>query len=165
MPSTMTSEQRDAVAAELLKLIELERSLAANAKARAQSPPMPELGVLYHEIAEQDERHVVALETISTRYGNTPTRGSAGGVGETIGRLKEKVVELASEPFDLIRQDLEAKADAIHLGTAWAHALASAGDAQSAKELQTLLDEDQAHRDALLEGLKRLAESRVHLSE
>ena len=52
---------------EFVKGIHAERSLAADAKATADSPPDPSLGVLYHEIAVADERHVGILETIARR--------------------------------------------------------------------------------------------------
>ncbi len=158
-----TANDRAWIASEFLRIVDSERSLATGAKARAESPPMPALAVLYHEIAEQDERHVAVLETIATRYGHTPTRSTGGGVGvgETIGRLKDKVAALGSSPTDILRQDLTAKADAIDYLSAWVHALDSIGDTQSARDLAAVLTEDQAHHDAVLEGLKRMLEQRT----
>ena len=60
--------------------------------------------------------------------------------------------------MDVLIQDLAAKANAINLRTAWIHAFESLGDAESARELSSIVSEDQAHRDALLEGLKRMVE-------
>jgi hypothetical protein len=156
-----TEIDRDWIASELLRIVASERSLATDAKARAESPPMPALAVLYHEIAEQDERHVAVLETIAARYGHTPTRSTGGGVGETLGRLKDKVVALGAAPTDLLRQDLMAKADAIDHQSAWAHALESISDTQSARALAAVVTEDQAHHDALLEGLKAMLDQRT----
>jgi len=156
-----TTIDRAWIASEFLKIVTSERSLVADAKDRAKSPPIPVLAVLYHEIAEQDERHIAVLETIATRYGHTPTRSTGGGVGETLGRLKDKVVALGTGPTDLLRHDLTAKADAIDYQSAWAHAFESIGDSQSARDLAAVLTEDQAHHDALLEGLKRMLEQRT----
>ncbi len=156
-----TAIDRAWIASEFLRIVDSERSLATGAKARAESPPLPALAVLYHEIAGQDERHVAVLETIATRYGHTPTRSTGGGVGETLGRLKDKVAALGTGPTDLLRQDLTAKADAIDYQSAWAHAFESIGDSQSARDLAAVLTEDQAHHDALLEGLKRMVEQRT----
>ena len=149
------------IASEFLKIADSERSLVTDARARGESPPMPALAVLYHEIAGQDERHVAVLETIATRYGHTPTRTPEGGVGVTLGRLRDKVVSIGSEPTDLLRQDLTAKAEAIGWQSAWAHALESIGDAESARDLAASLAEDKVHHDALLEGLKRMLEQRT----
>jgi hypothetical protein len=147
------------ISSELEKQIDDERSMAADAKARAESPPDPSLSVLYHEIAAADERHVVALEKIATRYGHTPSRSDGGGgVAETLGRLKDRVTGLGSTNRDLLEQDLAAKSNAVNLRTAWAHAFESLGDPESARDLLTIIAEDQAHRDALLEGLKRMLE-------
>ncbi len=156
-----TAIDRSWIASEILKIIESERSLATDAEARSQSPPMPALAVLYHEIAEQDQRHVAVLEMIATRYGHTPTRSTGEGVGATLGRLKDKVVALGADPTDLLRQDLMAKADAIDFQSAWVHAFESIGDTQSARDLAAVLTEDQAHHDALLEGLKHTLEQRT----
>jgi hypothetical protein len=67
-----TTINRDWIAAEFAKSIVIERTLAANAKSRAESPPEPAFGVLYSEIAAADERHVAIVEKIATRYGHTP---------------------------------------------------------------------------------------------
>lgn len=144
------------VAAEFSKGIEAEQALLAEAKARSEAPPDPALGVLYHEIAAADERHLVIVETIATRYGHTPTRSVASGIGETLGRLKDRVGELGSSAHQRVAHDLLAKANAIHWCTAWVQTFQSLGDAESARELSVVLTEDQAHREALQEGLNRL---------
>jgi hypothetical protein len=158
---TTTAIDRAWIATELLKIVEAERSLVGDSKARAEAPPDPALSVLYHEIAEQDERHVAILETIATRYGHTPKRSTRGGVGETLGRLKGKVVSMGAAPTDLLRQDLLAKTEANQWQSAWVHTLERIGDAQSAREMTDILNEDQSHQDALLEGLKRMLAQRV----
>jgi hypothetical protein len=157
--ATASTIDRAWISSELVKQIDNERSMAFDAKARAESPPDPSLSVLYHEIAAADERHVLALEKIATRYGHTPSRSEGGGgVAETLGRLKDKVAGLASTNRDLLEQDLTSKSNAVNLRTAWAHVFESLGDAESARELSAVAAEDQAHRDALLEGLKRMLE-------
>jgi hypothetical protein len=156
--ATASTIDRAWITSELVKQIDSERALASDAKARAESPPAPSLSVLYHEIATADERHVGVLEKIATRYGHTPSRSEAGGVAETLGRLRDKVTGLGASNLDILGQDLAAKANAINLRTAWVQAFESLGDAESARELAAIVTEDQAHRDALLEGLKRMVE-------
>jgi hypothetical protein len=123
------------IASEQVKLLDIERALADGAKARADSPPDPTLGVVYREIAAADERHAAAVETIATWYGHTPARG----VGEAIGRLKEKVGELGSGPLDRLAHDLAAKAEAIHWLVAWVGTLEALGDGASARALAAVL--------------------------
>jgi hypothetical protein len=154
--ATGSTIRRDWIAAEFSKGIDCEQSLIDVAKIRAESPPDPELGVLYHEIATADERHRAIVETIATRYGHTPSRSVAGGIGETLGRLKGKVGELGSTPLQRLSQDLAAKANAIHWSTAWVQTFQAIGDAESARELAAVLTEEKAHRDALQEGLNRI---------
>ena len=154
--ATATTINRDWIAAEFSKGIEAEQALMDEALARAESPPDAELGVLYHELATADERHRLIVETIATRYGHTPSRSVAGGIGETLGRLRDKVGALGSSPLQRIGHDLMAKANAVHWCTAWVHAFEALGDAESARELAAVLTEEKAHRDALQEGLNRL---------
>ncbi len=154
--ATVTSAHRDWIAIEFSKGIDAEQSLFDDAKARAVSPPDPALQVLYNEIATADERHRSIVETIATRYGHTPTRSVAGGIGETLGRLKDKVGKMGASPLQQVSQDLVAKANAIHWYTAWIAAFQSIGDAESARELTAVLAEEKSHRDALQEGLNRL---------
>jgi len=154
--ATASTINRDWIAAEFSKGIEAEQALLDEAKMRAQSPPDPSLGVLYHEIAAADERHRTIVETIATRYGHTPSRSVAGGIGETLGRLKEKVTELSTTPLQRVGHDLMAKANAIHWSTAWIQTFQTIGDAESARELAAVLTEEKAHRDALQEGLNRM---------
>jgi len=144
------------ISTEFSKGIDAEQALLDEAKARAAAPPDPSLGVLYHEIAAADERHRTIVETIATRYGHTPSRSVAGGIGETLGRLKDKVSEMGSTPHQLVSHDLAVKANAIHWCTAWVQAFESIGDAESARELSVVLTEEKAHRDALQEGLNRM---------
>src|SRR4051794_10780182 len=139
--ATATTINRDWIASEFSKGIEAEQSLMDEAKARAESPPDPGLGVLYHEIAAADERHRAIVETIATRYGHTPSRSMAGGIGETLGRLKDKVGEIGATPLQRVGSDLAAKANAIHWYTAWVQAFQAVGDAESARELSTVLAE------------------------
>ena len=127
--ATTPAVDRDWIGAEFAKVIDAERTLVAGAKARRISPH-PMLGVLYHEIAAADERHVVAIETIATRYGHTPSRSVSGGVGETLGRLRDRFAGMGSSSLDCLSQDLDAKADAIHWYTAWVHAFEAVGDTE-----------------------------------
>jgi rubrerythrin len=154
--STATTVQRDWIATEFSKGISAEQDLIDEAKARAGSPPDPALQVLYNEIASADERHRGVVETIATRYGHTPRHSVAGGIGETLGRLKDKVGEIGSTPLQRVSHDLAAKANAIHWYTAWIAAFEAIGDAESARELGTVLAEEKSHRDALQEGLNRM---------
>jgi hypothetical protein len=154
--ATATTVQRDWIATEFCKGIEAEQSLIEEAKARALAPPDPALQVLYNEIVSADQRHRGIVETIATRYGHTPTRSVAGGIGETLGRLKDKVGEIGSTPLQRVSHDLAAKANAIHWYTAWIAAFESIQDAESARELAAVLTEEKAHRDALQEGLNRM---------
>jgi len=154
--STASTVQRDWIATEFSKGIAAEHDLIAEAKARAQSPPDPALRVLYNEIATADERHRGVVETIATRYGHTPTHSVAGGIGESFGRLKEKVGEIGSTPLQRVSHDLTAKANAIHWYTAWVAAFEAIGDAESARDLGSVLAEEKSHRDALQEGLNRM---------
>jgi len=147
---------RDWIAAEFSKGIDAEQALMDDAKARAESPPDPSLGVLYNEIAAADERHRTIIETIATRYGHTPSRSVAGGIGETLGRLKDKVGELGSTALQRVGHDLMGKANSIHWSTAWIQTFEAIGDAESARELSAILTEEKAHRDALQEGLNRM---------
>ena len=90
------------------------------------------------------------------RYGHTPSHSLTGGLGETIGRIKEKVATLGSTTLEKLGHDLSAKANAIHWYNAWVHAFESIGDTESARELAAVLTEQKAHRDALQEGLNRM---------
>lgn len=157
---TSTSEvDRAWVAMEFVKVIDKERSILSTAKGRAEAPPAPILAVLYHEIAENDQRHVGVLEIIATRYGHTPSRGEGTGVGETLGRLKDSVANLGTSFLDLLSQDLGAKAEAIQWETAWLQTFKAIGDDESGKELEMILTEDQKHMAALQEALNRMVEN------
>jgi len=154
--ATATTTNREWIAAEFSKGIEAEQALAEESQARAESPPDPELGVVYHEIATADERHRAIVETIATRYGHIPSRNVASGIGETLGRLRGKVSEIGTSPMQRVGHDLCAKENVIHWCTAWVQAFQAIGDAESARELSAILTEEKAHRDALQQGLNRM---------
>ena len=156
-----TSVARSLIAAEFVKGMDLERALAANAKARAESPPDPALGVLYHEIAAADERHAMILETIATRYGHTPSRGAGGAVGRVWEQLKDKVGKLNSSALDQLSGDQSAKAQSVHWYTAWVHAFGAIGETESARELAVVLAEERSHLDALQQGLNWMVEQQA----
>src|SRR5687767_12194087 len=105
---------RDWIAAEFSKGIAAEEELAAEAKSRAGSPPDPALAVLYHEIAEADERHRGVIEAIAVRYGHAPSKAGGGGLGGVIGRIKDRVGEIGASPLQRIGHDLNAKANSVH---------------------------------------------------
>jgi hypothetical protein len=149
------------IAAELVKGIDAERSLAVDAQARADSPPDAALSVLYHEIAAADERHVTIVEKIAVRYGQTPSQSSNGGIGQALGHLRDKFAGLGSDALDQLMLDVTAKARSVHWHAAWVHALEAIGDSESARELSTVLNEEQAHRDALQQGLNRMVVQRA----
>ena len=128
--------------------------MAQEARDRVGSPPEPSLGVLYGQIAEADERHHSAVETVAIRYGASPSRGLGGGISETLGRLKDKVTSIGTTPQEYVAQDLGRKASAIHWYTAWVHAFEEIGDTESARELAAILTEEKAHHDALQDVLK-----------
>jgi hypothetical protein len=154
--ASASSVDRAWIAAEFSKGIVAEQGLIDESKARAQEPPDPSLGVLYHEIAAADERHREVIETIATRYGHTPSRSVSGGIGESLVRLKERVGEIGTTSLQRLSHDLAAKANSVHWYTAWVQAFQAIGDSQSTGELTTILAEESAHRDALQEGLNRL---------
>jgi hypothetical protein len=154
----LASVDRAWIASELVKGIDAERALATDAKARADSPPDAALSVLYHEIALADERHATIIETIATRYGHTPSPAPAGGITRALGHLKNKVVGRGSDACERLMQDVTAKAQSIHWHTAWVHTFEAIGDSQSARELATVLAEEQVHRDAIQHGLNRCVE-------
>lgn len=109
-----TSIDRDWITAELEKGLAAERTLAAEARARAESPPDPTLAVIHGELAAAEDRHHLILETIATRYGHAHVRDTGGGsVGGTFGRLRGKVTELGSSPFDRLTHDLVARASSV----------------------------------------------------
>jgi hypothetical protein len=153
------------IAAQLVKGIDAERSLALGAKARADSPPDPVLSVLYHEIATADERHATVVETIAARYGHTPSQSAGGSIGRALGHLRDKVVGMGSEVWDQLILDVTAKAQSVHWHTAWVHALEAIGDSESACELSAVLAQEQAHRDALQQALNRVIEQHARAAD
>jgi hypothetical protein len=160
------SVDRTWITSELEKGLAAERTLAAEARARAESPPDPTLSVIYHELAAAEDRHHRILETVATRYGHTPTRGAAGGsTGGTFGWLRAKVTDLGSSPFDRLTYDLVARASSVLWYTAWVHTFAAVGDAASSRELVAVLTEKRAHCEALQGGLNRLVEGRVKAAD
>jgi len=154
--ATAPTINREWIATQFSKGIEAEQVLVDDAQARAQAPPEPALTVLYNEIAVDDERHRTMIETIAIRYGHTPSRSVAGGIGETLARLKEKVGELGTTPLQKLGHDLTAKANVIHWCTAWIEAFQAIGDSESARDLGTVLNEEKAHHRALQESLNRM---------
>jgi hypothetical protein len=155
------SINREWIAAELVKGMNAERALAVAAQARADSPPDEVLSVLYHEIASADERHALLVEKIAVRYGHTPAPTSNGGIGQALGHLKDKFVGLGSDGLDQLLSDVTSKAQSIHWHAAWLHTFRATGDSESADELAVVLTEEQAHRDALQQGLNRMVEQRA----
>lgn len=150
------SVDRDWILAQFSRGIDAERSLGADAEATAKSPPDPTLAVLYHQIAREDARHAEVVARIAARYGYEPTEHRSGGLGGTLGRLKEAVAELGSSVQQRLEHDLAAKATSIHWSTAWVYAFDQVGDAESARELSEVLAEERAHHDALQQGLNLL---------
>ncbi len=146
------------IASQLVKGMEAERSLAIDAKAKADSPPDAVLCVLYREIAAADERHATIVEKIAARYGHTPSQSAGGGIARAIGHLRDKFVGLGSDAWDQLILDVTAKAQSVHWHTTWVHAFEAIGDCESARELSAVLAEEEAHRDALQHGLNRVIE-------
>ena len=162
----MPTIDREYITSELGKGLAAERTLAAEARARAESPPDPTLSLIYNELARAEDCHHRILETIATRYGHTPTRDTGGGnIGGMFGWLRGKVTELGSSPFDRLTYDLVARASSVLWYTAWVHAFQSLGDAESARELAAVLTEKRAHCEALQGGLNRLVEGRVKVAD
>jgi hypothetical protein len=159
--SRVTSIDRTWIVTELVKVIDVERSLAFDAKARADAPPDPAMVVLYHEIATADERHAAVIERIATRYGHVPSGSQAGSIGQTLGQLKEKIAELGRAPLDQSSFDLAAKARSVQWYTAWVSTFEAIGETDSARELAAVLAEEQAHLDALQQSFNRLVEQNV----
>ena len=149
------------IASELVKGMDAERSLACDASARAGSPPDAVLSVLYHEIAAADERHVTIVETIAARYGYTPSHSAAGGIGRALGQIRDRVVGRGSDVCEQLILDLTSKAGSVHWYAAWVSAFEAIGDSESARDLSAVLTEEQAHRDALQQGLNRVIEQQV----
>lgn len=147
---------RDWIASQFSKGVHAEIQMASEARERAASPPQPDLGVLYTQIADADVRHRDIVETVAVRYGHTPDRKAGGGIGGTLNRLKDKVASIGSSPLDTVAHDLEAKSNAIHWYAAWVHAFEAIGDSQSARELAAVLIEEKSHVDALQDVLNRL---------
>ena len=119
---------RDWIASQFSKGVHAEMQMASEARERAASPPQPDLGVLYTQIADADVRHRDIVETVAVRYGHTPDRKSGGGIGGTLNRLKDKVASIGSSPLDTVAHDLEAKSNAIHWYAAWVHAFEAIGE-------------------------------------
>lgn len=147
---------RDWILAQFSRGVDAKHAMQVDAEATANSPPDPSLAVLYHQIAKDDERHMTTIETIATRYGYQPAPHKSGGIGETLGRLKDAVAEMGSSPQQRLEQDLTAKASAIHWATSWVYTFEQIGDAASSQELNSLLDEEKSHHAALQQGLNNL---------
>ena len=147
---------RDWIASEFSKGIHAEHDMAEEAKARASSPPEPAVSLLYNQIAEADERHRAAVETVAVRYGHTPGQGLGGGISETLGKLKDKVTGIGTTDMERVAHDLAAKSNAIHWYTAWVHTFEELGDGESSRELAGILTEEKSHHDALQAVLNRM---------
>ena len=119
------------IAADLVKGIDAERSLAFDAQSRADSPPDAALSVLYHQIAAADERHAAIVEKIAVRYGHTPCATSSGGIGQALGHLRDKFAGLGSDALEQLLLDVTAKAQSVHWHSAWVHAFEAIGDSES----------------------------------
>ena len=146
------------IAKEFSKGIEAERDMEHSARERSASPPEAALGVLFGQIAEADAKHASTVETVAVRYGHTPSHGGGGGIGETLGRLKDKVTSIGTTPQESLAHDLATKANAIHWYAAWVHTFEAIGDPASARDLSAVLVEETGHRDALQEVLNRMVE-------
>jgi hypothetical protein len=158
------SIDRTWIASELEKGLVAERALAAEARARAESPPDPALSVIYSQLATAEDRLHTVLEIIAIRYGHTPASRSGGGIGGTFGWLRGKVTDLGSSPFDRLTYDLVARATSVLWCTAWVHAFGAIGDTESARELAAVLVEKRAHCEALQGELNRLVAERVKVA-
>jgi rubrerythrin len=154
--ATAQTARRDWIVTEFSKGIESEHLLQTRAENTALNPPDPSLAVLYHEIAEDDKRHRMIVETIATRYGYNPAKAGSGGLGGTLERLKERMGEIGAAAHTRLAHDLASKADSIHWTTAWVHTFQSLGDTESARELAAVLAEEKSHHEALQEGLNRM---------
>lgn len=159
------SIDRTWITSELEKGLTAERALAAEARARAESPPDQALAVVYSQLAVAEDRLHSILETIATRYGHTPARNPGASIGGTFGWLRGKVSDLGSSPFDRLTYDLVARATSVLWCTAWVNAFESIGDAESARELAAVLVEKRAHCETLQEGLNRLVAERVKVAD
>jgi hypothetical protein len=152
---------RDWIKSELVKGLAAERTLAAEARARAESPPDLSLAIIYGQLATAEDRLHSILEIIAARYGHTPTHRLGGGIGESFGWLRGKMSEVGSSPFDRLTYDLVARATSVLWCTAWIHTFETIGDVESARELAAVLTETKAHCEALQGGLNRLVAERV----
>ncbi len=159
------SIDRSWIVTELVKEIAVERTLASDAKSRAEAPPDPAIGVLLHEISADDERHACAIERIATRFGHVPTQCQGNQISQALGHLKEKIVELSRSPMDQLTGDLAAKARSVQWLTAWFHTFEEIGESESAREISVVLIEERAHLDALQQSFNHLVEDTARGSD
>jgi hypothetical protein len=68
---TIPTIDREWITSELVKGLAAERTLAAEARARAESPPDPTLSLIYHELAAAEDRPRLMLETVATQGRST----------------------------------------------------------------------------------------------
>jgi hypothetical protein len=146
----------------LEKGLAVDRTLAAQFRARAESPPDPSLAVVYGQLATAEDRFYSILETNATRHGHTPTHSRGGGLGESFGWLRSKVPELGSSPFDRLTDDRVARATPVLWCMACVHAFEAIGDAESARELMAVLAETRSHCESLRGVLNRLDVERLN---
>lgn len=147
---------REWILAQFSRGVAAEQAMEADARATAESPPDPTLAVLYHQIANDDQRHAGIVELIATRYGYQAAEHKSGGLSGTLGRLKEAVSEMGASPQQRLEHDLGAKSSAIHWATSWVYTFEQVGDSASSQELAALLADEKAHHDALQQGLNNM---------
>ena len=101
-----------------------------------------------------------ASRRLPSDTGTPIARTVAGGFGEALGRIKERMTEsvLGSSPLEHLSHDLVGKANAIHWYTAWISTFEALGDTESARELASILTEEKSHHDTLQASLNRLVE-------
>lgn len=156
-PTPPPNCDREWIEREFSKGIEAEAQSVKRSQGLSESPPVPELASLYHEIAQADERHQHAVELVAIRYGRSPDKNGGGGLKGAIDKVKATFAfDAQATACHQVAEDLKEKANAIHWYKAWAHAFSALGDPQSAQELEAVLAEETGHRDRLQEALNRL---------
>jgi hypothetical protein len=158
MSVVSTVVNKDWIVAEFIKLADAERWMAGGTGPNPKTPPDETLSCVYHEMSAADERHCQALKTIAARYGYVPVRTEGGGIGEALGRLKDKFSSLGSDSIERLVADISAKAEAIHRYTAWVNVFESMGDSVSGEELTAIVADEQLHLETLHSALTRLIE-------
>ena len=91
---TPTTVDRDWIATEFAKGIDAEAQMAHDAEGPRRSPrPSRRWASSTARSPRPTSAIATSVETVAIRYGHTPGAGArlAGGIGETLGRLKDKV--------------------------------------------------------------------------